>query len=160
MVMRTVGKNKNRFGRWALPYLNAAKSIFTRIVGEPNSGGFELRFAAFLDDAPDVQAFAKNYFAVGFKLDYVRANGDLSNYTPDFIVRTKDKIVWLVETKGRAELDLPQKMARLKQWCADATAAEDNGQSYDFVFVDQIGFEKHAPKTFAALAASFTEYKP
>jgi len=140
--------------------LLASKSIFNKVVGEPNSGGFEMSFAVFLEAAPDVEAFGKNYFAVGFKLDYVRANGDLSNYTPDFIVRTKDKIVWLVETKGRAELDLPQKMARLKQWCADATAAEDNGQRYDFVFVDQNGFEKHAPKTFAALAASFTEYKP
>ena len=140
-------------------YLNSAKSIFTRIVGEPNSGGFELRFAAFLDAAPDVQAFAKNYFAVGFKLDYVKANGDLANYTPDFITRTGDQTIWLVETKGREEIDLPQKMARLKQWCVDATAAEENGQRYDFVFVDQTGFEKHAPKNFAALAASFTEYK-
>ena len=29
----------------------------------------------------------------------------------------------------------------------------------DFVFVDQVGFKKHAVKNFAALAASFTEYK-
>jgi type III restriction enzyme len=141
------------------PYLNATKSVFNKVVGEPNSGGFEVSFAAFLEAAPDVQAFAKNYLAVGFKLDYVKANGDLSNYTPDFIVRTAGRTIWLVETKGRAELDLPQKMARLKQWCADATAAEENGQCYDFVFVDQNGFEKHAPKNFAALAASFTGYK-
>ncbi len=141
------------------PYLNATKSIFNRIVGEPNSGGLELTFAAFLEAAPDVQAFAKNYLAVGFKLDYVKANGDLANYTPDFIVRTNDRKIWVVETKGRAELDLPQKMARLKQWCADATAAEENGQRYDFVFVDQTSFEKHAPKTFAALANTFTDYK-
>ena len=140
-------------------HLPAEKCIFNRIVGEPNSGGFELRFAAFLEDAADVQAFAKNYLAVGFKLDYVKANGDLSNYTPDFIVRTTDRKIWIVETKGREELDLPQKMARLKQWCADATAAEENGQSYDFVFVDQTGFEAHLPKTLAALVASFTEYK-
>jgi len=51
------------------------------------------------------------------------------------------------------------KMARLKQWCADATAAEEKGQRYDFVFVDQTGFEKHASKTFAALASSFTDYQ-
>ena len=115
-----------------------------------------------MEAAPDVQAFAKNYREARdqcFKLDYVKANGDLSNYTPDFIVRTDDKKIWLVETKGRAELDLPQKMARLKQWCADATAAEENGQRYDFVFVDQNGFAKHEPKTFAVLAASFTDYK-
>jgi type III restriction enzyme len=141
------------------PYLAASKSIFTKIVGEAHSGGFELSFAAFLQNAGDVSAFAKNYLAVGFKLDYVKADGDLSNYTPDFIVRTADGVTWIVETKGREELDLPQKMARLKQWCADATAAEDNGQRYDFVFVDQLGFEKHTPKTFAALAASFTDYK-
>jgi type III restriction enzyme len=173
-------------------HLAATKSIFNRVVGEPNSGGFELRFAAFLEEAPDVQAFARNYLAVGFRLDYVKANGDLANYTPDFIVRTLDprssgresapsetgkqsepthvgcyssgETIWLVETKGRAELDLPQKMARLKQWCADATAAESAeggipGRRYDFVFVDQTGFEKHQPKTFAALAAGFTEYR-
>jgi type III restriction enzyme len=139
--------------------LTAAKTIFNKVVGEPNSGGFELRFAAFLEEAGDVQAFAKNYLAVGFRLDYVKANGDLANYTPDFIVRVADRKVWIVETKGRAEVDLPQKMARLKQWCADATAAEENGQSYDFVFVDQLAFEKHLPKTFAALATTFTDYK-
>ena len=68
-------------------------------------------------------------------------------------------VIWIVKTKGRKELDLPQKMSRLKQWCADATAATENGQRYDFVFVDQTGFEKHAPKNFTALAASFTEYE-
>lgn len=141
------------------PYLAASKSIFTKIVGEPHSGGFELSFAAFLEAAKDVAAFAKNYLAVGFKLDYVKADGDLSNYTPDFIVRTTDGVIWIVETKGRQELDLPQKMARLKQWCADAAAAEEDGQRYDFAFVDQNGFEKHAPQSFAALAASFTEYR-
>ncbi|MBI4660687.1 MAG: hypothetical protein HY735_17765 [Verrucomicrobia bacterium] len=141
------------------PYLDTTKSIFNKTVGEPHSGGFELRFAAILEEAPDVQAFAKNYLAIGFKLDYVKANSDLANYTPDFIVRTGDRMVWLVETKGRAELDLPQKTSRLKQWCEDATAAEEDGQRYDFVFVDQNGFEKHAPKSFAVLAASFTEYK-
>lgn len=141
------------------PFLVAKKSIFTKIVGEARSGGFELSFAAFLEAAKDVSAFAKNYLAVGFKLDYVKADGDLSAYTPDFIVRTTDGTVWIVETKGREELDLPQKMARLKLWCADATSAEENGQRYDFVFVDQSGFEKHQPNTFAALATSFTEYK-
>ncbi|HEX9784879.1 MAG TPA: DEAD/DEAH box helicase family protein [Opitutaceae bacterium] len=141
------------------PFLAARKSIFNRIVGEARSGGLELSFAAFLEAAPDVAAFAKNYLAVGFKLDYVRADGDLSNYVPDFLVRTADATVWIVETKGRAELDLPQKITRLHQWCTDATAAAENGVRYDFVFVDQDGFEKHPPMTFAGLVAVFTEYK-
>ena len=33
------------------------------------------------------------------------------------------------------------------------------GQRYDFVFVDQLAFEKHVPKTFAALATAFAEDK-
>lgn len=140
------------------PYLAAKKSLFNRIVGEAGSGGLELSFAAFLESAPDVAAFAKNYLAVGFRLDYVRADGDLSTYTPDFFVRTTDGAVWIVETKGREELDLPQKMARLRQWCADATAAE-SGVTYGFVYVDEEGFAKHPPATFAALTASFTAYQ-
>ena len=50
-------------------------------------------------------------------------------------------------------------MARLSQWCADATAAEENDTRYDFLYVDQVGFEKHQPATLADLVTSFTEYK-
>ncbi|MFN5029789.1 MAG: DEAD/DEAH box helicase [Burkholderiales bacterium] len=141
-------------------YLTSKKSIFSKIVGEPNAGGFELAFAKFLDGAPDVVSFAKNYLAVGFKLDYVKADGDLSNYVPDFIVKTKEG-VWIVETKGRVELDLPQKMTRLKQWCEDATiaSAPESGMAYGFIYVDQAGFEKHPPTTFAALVTGFSEYQ-
>ncbi len=116
---------------------------------------------AFLEGATDVAAFAKNYLAVGFKLDYVKADGDLSNYTPDFIVRAADGTVWIIETKGREEIDVPQKMTRLRQWCADATAASagEDDVRYQFVFVDQKGFEQHPPATLAALAVGFTEYQ-
>ena len=141
-------------------FLPAKRSVFNRIVGEAGADGLELEFAAFLETAPDVQAFGKNYMAVGFKLDYVKAGGELSTYTPDFIVRTADKAVWIVETKGREELDLPQKMARLKQWCADATAGDgDNGARYGFVYVDQDSFQKHKPTSFAGLVNTFREYQ-
>ncbi len=139
-------------------YLPAKKSVFNRIVGEGRADGLELAFAAFLEGAPDVQSFAKNYLAVGFRLDYVKADGELSNYTPDFVVRTTNGAVWIVETKGREELDVPQKMARLRQWCADATAAE-GGTRYGFVYVDQDGFGKHPPATFGSLVAAFREYQ-
>ncbi len=143
------------------PYLAPKKSLFSKIVGEPHAGGFELAFAGFLDNASDVSAFAKNYLAVGFKIDYVKADGDLSTYTPDFIVKTGDGTVWIVETKGREELDLPQKMNRLRQWCADATSASlaEGGPAYRFVYVDQAGFEQHKPTVFAALATAFRDYQ-
>lgn len=143
------------------PYLPARKSVFNRIVGEAHAGGFELAFARFLDDAPDVVSFAKNYLAVGFKLDYVRADGDLSNYVPDFVVKATDGAVYIVETKGRAELDLPQKMMRLRQWCEDASAAScaEGGPEYRFVYVDQVGYERNPPKDFAGLRAAFRDFQ-
>ena len=144
------------------PYQYPTKSVFSKTVGEPRSGGYELAFAAFLD-RPDngVASFAKNYLAIGFKLDYVRANGELSTYTPDFIVRDTSGTIWIVETKGREELDLPRKMARLKQWCADATAASaaEGGPEFRFLYVDQQSFERHNPTTLADVASSFTEYQ-
>jgi type III restriction enzyme len=142
-------------------YYAPRKSLFSKIVGEANADAFELRFARFLDDAPDVTAFAKNYLAVGFRLDYVRANGDLSNYVPDFLVKTADGSIWVVETKGREELDLPPKMARLRQWCDDATqaSAAEAGPPYRFVYVDQDGFGKAMPVTFESLAAGFRAYQ-
>ena len=142
-------------------YLQAKKSVFNKMVPEATGGGFELRFAKFLDEAPDVISFAKNYLAVGFKIDYVRADGDLSNYIPDFIVKTQNGTVWIIETKGRVELDLPQKMARLRQWCQDATAASkaEGGPAFRFIYVDQGGYERNPPTSFAALAAGFTEYQ-
>lgn len=140
-------------------FLAAGKSVFNRIVGEVNSGGLELAFATFLENAPDCQAFAKNYLAVGFRIDYVKSDGDLSAYTPDFITRDTSGTVWIIETKGREELDVPQKMSRLALWCQDATTAAENGTTYDFLYIDQDSFEKHSPATIADLATSFTEYK-
>ena len=107
-------------------------------------------------------AFAKNYLALGFKFDYVKADGDLSNYTPDFIVKGGDGSITIVETKGREELDLPRKMQRLAQWCIDATAASlaQGGPVYRFAYVDQDGFDRHPPSSLAELATTFREYQP
>lgn len=143
------------------PYLAPKRSLFTKIVGEPRAGGFELAFAAFLDNVPGVASFAKNYLAVGFQLDYVKANGDLSSYVPDFLVKADDGTIFVVETKGREELDLPQKLGRLRQWCTDATEASqaEGGSAYRFVYVNQKSFEAHRPTTFAGLIETFREYQ-
>ena len=80
----------------------------------------------------------------------MRSDGDLSSYFPDFIVRDTGGKVWIIETKGSEELELPQK------WPASASGAR---MPTDFLFVDQTSFETQQPKTMAELAASFTEYK-
>ena len=91
-------------------------SAFNRIIGDSN---FELEFATFLDRcAGEIVSFAKNYLAVGFKLDYVTASGDISNYYPDFFVKVSSQEVYIIETKGLQDLDVPPKMARLRQQVA------------------------------------------
>lgn len=137
-------------------YLLPKKSVFNRIVV---ANGLESDFSEFLDSkANDVVAFAKITHAVGFKLDYVKADGNISNYIPDFLVRLKDGRCVVVETKGREELDLPQKMARLRQWCDDVNRRRDQ-PVWDFVYVDQQSFEQHKPKSFQDVLSSFREYK-
>lgn len=136
-------------------YIVPKKSVFNRIIGDSH---FELLFAAFLEDCPDVVSHAKNFLAVHFKLDYVNADGDISNYYPDFFVKLSDHEVYIVETKGQEDLDVPLKMARLRQWCEDINRIQSD-TVYDFVFVDEPGFNKYKPKTFRSLADNFKEYK-
>ena len=68
-------------------YLIPKKSVFNRVIGDSQ---LELQFASFLENCPDVVSYAKNYFAVHFKLDYVNADGNISNYYPDFLVKLAD----------------------------------------------------------------------
>ena len=137
------------------PYVLAKKSVFNRIIGDQ---GFELTFASFLENCDDIVAFAKNYFAVNFKLDYVKADGDISNYYPDFIVKVTPELVVIIETKGREELDLPQKMERLKQWCEDVNKV-GSAVTYDFVYVDEESFKEFGPSSFGDVLGGFREYK-
>lgn len=135
-------------------YLRPRKSVFNRIIGDSH---FELLFASFLEGCSDVLSHAKNYLAVHFKLDYVNADGDISNYYPDFLVKLPENRIVIVETKGLEDLDVPLKMGRLKQWCEDLNRVQSEVE-YDYVFVDQEGFEKYQPKTFQQLMSSFRQY--
>ena len=136
-------------------YLVPKKSVFNKIIGDSH---FELLFARFLEDCDDVVSYAKNYFAVHFKLDYVNADGDVSNYYPDFLVKTSERGVFVVETKGQEDLDVPLQMKRLRQYCEDINKAQAD-VTYDFVYVDQDAFETYRPARFQNLIDGFTEYK-
>ena len=136
-------------------YIAAKKSIFNRIVGDSH---LELQFASFLEDCNDIISYAKNYLAINFKLDYVNVDGNISNYYPDFIVKKTEKEVFIIETKGLEDLDVPRKIERLKQWCDDVNQAQSD-VTYDFIFVDEESFKKYNPKSFAELISNFRQYK-
>ena len=137
------------------PYLVPLKSVFNRIIGDSK---LELDFARFLETSGDVVAYAKNYLAVRFKLDYVNADGDISNYHPDFVVKVSDKKTFIIETKGREDLDVPLKMRRLQQWCEDINRAQTD-VAYDYVYVDEDSFEQYKPSSFKELTDNFREYR-
>lgn len=136
-------------------YLIPKKSVFNRIIGDSR---FELLFAGFLEDCDDVVSYAKNYLAVHFKLDYVNADGDISNYYPDFLIKLSNKRIFIVETKGQEDLDVPLKIQRLRQWCEDINRVQSD-VTYDFVYVDEESFEKFKPVSFRQLVDGFREYK-
>jgi type III restriction enzyme len=136
-------------------YLVPKKSIFNKVIGDSH---LELRFASFLEECKDIISYAKNYFAVNFKLDYINADGDISNYYPDFLVKKSATEIYIVETKGLEDLDVPLKTARLKQWCEDVNKSSPTIK-YDFVYVDEESFNKYKPASFEALAQQFREYK-
>ena len=61
--------------------------------------------------------------------------------------------IWIIETKGREDLDDPPKWERLQQWCADATA-HDGKRSFHALFVRQEEWDAHRPDA-PQLAAGF-----
>jgi len=134
-------------------YLVAKKSVFNRIVGDSQ---FELEFADFLEGLGDYEviSFAKNYYEVHFKIDYRNADGTIANYYPDFFVKTDDKTVYIVETKGREDLDDVLKIDRLAQWCGDANSRQSK-ITYKMLYVKQDEWEKYHPKSWKELIKVF-----
>ena len=112
-----------------------------------------------MENLPDVISFTKNYENIGFKLDYVNAEGRLANYYPDFIIKLDDNSYFIIETKGRVDENDQLKVKRLRTWCEDITANTD--KNYDFLFVDQTTFDKVSGSiaVFGDLIPKFTRFK-
>lgn len=119
--------------------IESRKSMFNKIAGDND---FELAFAVFLNDATDVQSFFKNTEATKFRLEYQSAGGGIiRDYYPDFIARDTDGTIWVIETKGREDIQDARKWDRLKLWCADATE-QDAPRRYRPMFVTQEEWER------------------
>lgn len=133
------------------PFLVPKKSIFNKVVGDSH---FELEFAAFLDGCPDIVSFVKNSQSTSFRIEYQNADGSIANYIPDFIVKQTESHIWVIETKGREDLDDPLKWERLQQWCEDATAHDGSLRSFSPLFVRQEDWERYKPSRFHDVIAA------
>lgn len=132
-------------------FLVPQKSIFNKIVGDSH---FELEFAAFLEKCDDIISYFKNYLAVQFKIDYQNAEGDISNYYPDFIVKKNNKEIYIVETKGLKDLDVPLKLNRLKLWCDDINQSQKEIK-FNWLLVELEKFKKSRLNNFQDLIKNF-----
>lgn len=139
------------------PFLVPKKSVFNKIIGD---NPFELEVASFLESRfSDVIAYAKNTMGEGginFKIEYQAKDGNIREYFPDFFVKTGTNTFYILETKGREDLDDLLKIKRLATWCKDINNAQ-NEYSYNPVYVKQEKWEevKNNLKTFADVISLF-----
>lgn len=134
-------------------YVMPQKSVFNKIIGD---SGFELTFAEKLDNFKDIISYAKNYLAVQYYIQYQDRNGKISKYYPDFIVKTSGTEVYIIETKGNADLDVPLKLKRLLEWCDDVNSQQEEIK-YIPLYVEQNKFEKYSINSFNELIQLFKD---
>ncbi len=106
------------------PFIVAKKSVFNKIIGDND---FELEFASFCENRfEDVMSIAKNTIGEGginFSIEYQKEDGNIASYFPDFFIKISPTSYYIVETKGREDLDDIRKIKRLSIWCNDTNSA-------------------------------------
>ncbi len=134
---------------WSKKVYPVEKCIFNYV---PCDNEYEQEFSEFLDRAEDVKSFTKIVPKIGFFVEYIDSSGNLRLYYPDFIVKLKNGKNFIVETKGRVDIDTPLKDERMRKWCEDAVNI--TGISWEFVRVDQSVFQKRFYGSFKELLES------
>jgi type III restriction enzyme len=123
----------------------ARKCVFNLV---PCDNEFELEFAKFLE-ASEVQSFSKLPMQLGFAIEYTDATANLRYYDPDFVAVHTDGTHYLIETKGREDIDVPYKDRAATLWCENATKL--TGTKWRYLKILQIEFGKLQPTRFEEL---------
>ena len=126
---------------WTKEFADSEKSLFVRITYEndeeiripssPVDNDMEADFVNFLTKAEDVISFIKNIpHIVGLKITYYDSRERRwRKFYPDFIVKTKHGY-YLVETKGREEIQVPDKNIAARKWCEAVSKGTNNRWVY------------------------------
>ena len=123
------------------------KTIYERTQYPSHGGGLEKAFAEFLDRDAEVERFLKisetqHNFA---SIYYLRADGLMSVYHPDFLVATGDR-VYLVETKGNDKINdknVRQKQAATIEWVRKINSLkpeERMNREWEYVLLSEDNF--------------------
>jgi type III restriction enzyme len=135
---------------YSRPTFPASKTIFNLVAADNE---FERDFAQFLENAPDVHAFAKLPGRFGFSIEYTDSSANLRYYEPDFIAVDRDGVHFVIETKGREDIDVAHKDRAACIWCENATLL--TGVPWQYVKVPQLEWNKLQPADFADVQLTF-----
>ncbi|MBQ9183204.1 MAG: DEAD/DEAH box helicase family protein [Neisseriaceae bacterium] len=130
--------------------LDIRKSIYEKTQYPSNKGEFEKEFMLFADRDSEVERLLKineNYHHFAH-IKYIRTDGLLSSYYPDFILKISDKI-YLVETKS--EKDKDNKNVKQKQKSSISFCNKINGLSLDNRMYADWSYSIIDDKTFYAM---------
>ncbi len=122
---------------WTKQVYSSSKCIFNYV---PCDNNLEVNFSKFLHSANDVTSFCKIVKQIHFLVEYRNSAGDLRVYNPDFIAITKDTN-FVLETKGREDVDVKFKDKRIVAWCRDASNI--TGKSWKFARINEEDFNKY-----------------
>lgn len=100
--------------------LDIVKTIYEKLPYPSNKGGFEKALLEYVESDGKVEAIMKvnEYYHTFANIVYIRTDGFLSLYYPDFIVKTSEKI-YIIETKSDKDLHDPnvkQKQLATLDW--------------------------------------------
>lgn len=127
--------------------MDVHKCIYPRLGYPSHGGGLEKAFIEFLDKDAEVERFLKinesgHSFAIIF---YVRKDGLMATYHPDFIVATSEKL-YLIETKGDDKVDdinVRQKQTATIEWIKKINALEPMermNRTWEYVLIGESVF--------------------
>jgi len=132
------------------PTFAASKTVFNLVAADNE---FERKFARFLQDAEDVTAFAKLPQRFGFTIEYTDSATNLRYYEPDFVALGSSGVHFVLETKGREDVDVAFKDHAAVAWCENATMLTNT--TWEYIKVPQLEFEKLQPSELSEVALTF-----
>ncbi len=132
------------------PTFEAEKTIFNLVAADNE---FERDFGKFLDAAPDVDRFAKLPARFGFAIEYTDSATNLRYYEPDFVAVDTAGVHYVIETKGREDIDVVHKDRAATIWCENATLL--TGTTWSYIKVPQKGFTELQASELSDVALAF-----
>ncbi|MEG2386873.1 MAG: restriction endonuclease subunit R, partial [Aurantimicrobium sp.] len=101
--------------------VEVTKCIFEKLPYPTHGGGLERDFMAWADSDSNIEAFIKlhEYKHDFLRRPYLKADGMPAQYSPDFLVKTSDR-VYVVETKsqsGLSDQNVLRKQRSAVSWC-------------------------------------------